>query len=237
MFRTLLLALLCVAPLAAQRDFLTEDEVDRLREAQLPDDRIKLYLLFARQRVDLVGQLLAKEKTGRSGLIHDNLDQYTSIIDAMDTVVDDALAHKRTVTVLPALAKTEREMLAKLEKYSQSAATDMERYRFSLDQAIDATRDSAKLSDVDVNERARDVDAKEHQIQKEREAMAVPDRKSEKPADEKQTDAAPKKKPSLLKKGETLEDANQSDQLRKKDKDKDDKDKPKDSDKDKPQQP
>src|SRR5271157_1635682 len=111
MLRFLLLALFCVAPVAAQRDFLTADEVDRLREAQEPDDRIRLYLLLARQRVDLVTQLFAKEKAGRSILIHDTLDQYTQIIDAMETVVDDALAHKRTVTVLPAMAKTERELL------------------------------------------------------------------------------------------------------------------------------
>jgi hypothetical protein len=217
MLRTLFLAMLCVAPVAAQRDFLTADEVDRLREAQEPDDRIKLYLLFARQRVDLVTQLFAKEKTGRSILIHDTLDQYTNIIEAIDTVVDDALAHKRTVTALPALAKTERELITKLEKLSEIKAADKERYRFSLDQAIGTTRDSAELSDVDVNQRAHEVDAKERQIEKEREAMVAPDRKSERPEDDKKAAADPKKKPSLLKKGETLDQANQSDQLRKKD--------------------
>ncbi len=217
MFRILLLAMLCVAPVAAQRDFLTADEVDRLREAQEPDDRLKLYLLFARQRVDLVTQLFAKEKAGRSILIHDTLDQYTNIIEAIDTVVDDALAHKRAVTALPALAKTERELLTKLEKLGEIQAAHKERFRFSLEQAIDATRDSAELSDVDVNQRAREVDAKERQIEKQREAMTAPDRKSEKSEDEKKADANPKKKPSLLKKGETLEQANQSDQLRKKD--------------------
>ena len=137
MLRFLLLALFCVAPVAAQRDFLTADEVDRLREAQEPDDRIRLYLLLARQRVDLVAQLFAKEKAGRSILIHDTLDQYTQIIDAMNTVVDDALAHKRTVTVLPAMAKTERELLAKLQKLSEIQAADKERYQFSLEQAVE----------------------------------------------------------------------------------------------------
>ena len=217
MLRILFLTMLCVAPVAAQRDFLTADEVDRLREAQEPDERIKLYLLFARQRVDMVTQLLAKEKTGRSGMIHDTLDQYTSIIEAIDTVVDDTLAHKRTVTILPTLAKTERDLLAKLQKLSEIKAADKERYQFSLDQAIDTTKDSADLSDVDVGERAREVDAKERQIEKDREAMAAPDRKSEKTEDEKKAAANPKKKPSLLKPGETLDQANKTDQPPKKD--------------------
>jgi hypothetical protein len=228
MFRILLLAMLCVAPVAAQRDFLTADEVDQLREAQAPDDRIKLYLLFARQRVDQVTQLCAKEKAGRSILIHDTLDQYTKIIEAIDTVVDDALARKRTVTGLPALAKTERELLTKLEKVGEIQSADKERFQFSLEQAIDATRDSAELSDVDVKERAREVDEKERQIEKQREAMSAPDRKSEKTDDQKKADASPKKKPSLLKPGETLEQANQSGEPPKKDDKKDDKKQDKD---------
>ncbi|MGO9239639.1 MAG: hypothetical protein ACLQBJ_02425 [Bryobacteraceae bacterium] len=229
MLRFLLLALFCVAPVAAQRDFLTADEVDRLREAQEPDDRIRLYLLLARQRVDLVTQLFAKEKAGRSILIHDTLDQYTQIIDAMDTVVDDALAHKRTVTVLPAMAKTERELLAKLQKLSEIHAADKERYQFSLEQAVDATRDSAALSEQDVNQRAHEVESQQRQIEKQHEAMSAPDRKSEKTEDQKKADANPKKQPSLLRKGETLDQANQTDDQKKKDQDKD-KDKDKDKD-------
>jgi len=71
------------------------------------------------------------------------------------------------------------------------------------------------LSDVDVKERSRDVDEKERQIEKQREAMSAPDRKSERPQTRKNR-REPKKKPSLLKPGETLDQANQSDQLRKK---------------------
>ena len=132
----LFFGLLCAAPAVAQRDFLTADEVDQLREAQAPDDRLNMYVLFARQRVDLLGQLFAKEQTGRSLLIHDTLDQYTKIIEAIDTVVDDTLARKRPVTVLPHVAKEERELLGKLEKFAQIQTADAERYRFSLDQDV-----------------------------------------------------------------------------------------------------
>jgi hypothetical protein len=202
----LFFALLCAAPAAAQRDFLTADEVDQLREAQAPDDRLKMYVLFARQRVDLLGQLFAKEKTGRTLLIHDTLDQYTKIIEAIDTVVDDALARKRPVTTLPLIAKEERELLGKLAKFAEIRAPDAERYRFSLDQAIDTTKDSADTSEVDLTERTREVEANEKRIEKEREAMSAPEKKDDKQqaaADKKP--AAPKKKATLLKKGESLD--------------------------------
>lgn len=205
-FLAFFFVVLCAVPALAQRDFLTADEVDRLREVQAPDERLKMYVLFARQRVDLLGQLFAKEKTGRSILIHDTLDQYTKIIEAIDTVVDDALARKRPVTELPQVAKAERDLLAKLEKFAQIQAPDADRYRFSLDQAIDSTKDSADTSEVDLTERGREVEANEKRIEKEREAMSAPEKKDEKQqaaADKKP--AAPKKKASLLKKGEALD--------------------------------
>jgi len=86
-----------VVPALAQRDFLTEDEVEKVREAQLPNDRLKLYALFAKQRLDQLQRLLEKEKKGRSLAARELLEDYSGIIDAIDTVSDDAL--KRGVDI------------------------------------------------------------------------------------------------------------------------------------------
>src|SRR5215471_12695897 len=92
--RILVALIFVVIAWGQERDFLTADEVDQVREAQEPNLRLKLYVQFAKQRVAILQQLLGKEKAGRSALIHDTLEDYTHIIEAIDTVADDALKRK-----------------------------------------------------------------------------------------------------------------------------------------------
>ena len=205
---TILLCLALALPLAAQRDFLTADEIDQVRIAQEPNERLKLYVHFARQRLDLLQQMFASQKAGRSALIHDTLDDYTKIIDAIDTVTDDALKRKVAVDEgVAAVARAEKEMLPVLQKFEASAPKDIGRYQMSLKQAIETTADSLDLAQEDLKSRSTDLDVKLEREKKEIESVMQPKDLEEKKAEEKKAAVAEKKQrkaPTLLRKGEEV---------------------------------
>jgi hypothetical protein len=199
--------LLAVGATAQEKDFLSADEVDQVRLVQEPNERIKLYLQFAEKRVALVEQLLSRTKPGRSVLIHDTLDEYSKIIEAIDTVGDDALKRKLPIDVgmTEALAK-EKAMLARLNKIEPAAPNDLSRYQFVLQTAIDTTSDSIELSGEDAGKRSGDVLAQEEKEQKERDSMLKPAEQEAKKKAQAEADEKKKKAPTLMRPGEKKPD-------------------------------
>ena len=190
---------------AQERDFLTEDEIDQIRlAAQDPNVRLALYLQFAKARFELVRQLMATPKAGRTLLIHDTLEDYTKIIEAIDTVADDALKHKVDITKgMQLVESSEKDMAAKLEKLQDNPPQDFARYEFVMQQAIEATQDSAELSGEDLHQRAAEVTAADAKDKKERESVMTAKEVSErKEADQKAAPNQGRKVPTLMKPGE-----------------------------------
>jgi hypothetical protein len=213
--KQLLVILLLALPAFAQRDFLTGSEVDQVREVQEPVARIRLYLAFARQRLDQLQSTMSKDRPGRSGEVRQLLGEYTSIIEAIDTVSDDALVRKTDVTAAPALvADGEKKFLTQLEKIQTATPRDLEMYDFELKEAIATTNDSIDLANEDLGARGKEVNSK---ADKEKKQVADVNAAERKPGgDNKELDKAAqvaddasrpaRKPPTLYRPGENPDD-------------------------------
>ena len=204
-------AAIAIPVLAQDRDFLSNDEAEQIREAQEPNQRMALYAKFAKRRIDLVKSVLAKDKSSRAIVVHDALDDYAKIIDALDDVADDALQRKMDIKpALDLIQGYERDLLPMLKKIRDSQPKDLDRYDFALKTAIDTTSDSLDLAESDVGERAKDVQARaekekkaleENRSTSERDAKQAEDKKA---AEQRQSTTPLRKPPTLLRPGEKV---------------------------------
>ena len=208
--KLLIVCLMLAAPAAPQRDFLNSGEVEQIRNAQEPNLRLKLYADFSKARIDLVKNLLGKDKPGRSAMIHDVLDEYCKILDAIDTVADDAIArHVDVQAGLGAVAAIEKDMLPLLQKFQDSKPKDLDRYDFVLQQAIETTTDSLDAAQEDLGKRTEEVKSRVDQEKRDRmESMSPVEREAKQAADQKaeekrvEDEQKQKKAPTLYRPGE-----------------------------------
>ena len=208
--KLLMVCLMLAAPAAPQHDFLNSGEVQQIRDAQEPNLRLKLYADFSKVRIDLVKNLLGKDKPGRSAMIHDVLEEYCKILDAIDTVADDAIArHVDVQAGLGAVAAIEKDMLPLLRKFQDSQPKDLDRYDFVLQQAIETTTDSLDAAQEDLGKRTEEVKSRVDQEKRDRmESMSPVEREAKQAADqraaEKQAadEQKQKKAPTLYRPGE-----------------------------------
>lgn len=199
--KTLLCFLALAAPLAAQGDFLTNAEVEKIRDAQEPNLRMETYASFGKERIDLIKSLMAKDKPGRSLTIHDALDDFAKIVDAMDDVTDDALERKIEVKKgVEALERMETAALVELTRIQDSHPRDLERYEFALTQAIDTAKDSLDAAREDLGERMNKLLARRRQEEEREQQESAPVEGAKVPVTPVSPDT--QKAPTLLKPGE-----------------------------------
>ena len=208
----LLIATLLAVPGACpaqERDFLTPDEADQVREVQEPNKRLTLYIKFAQLRMEMLRQSLASTKPGRSIFIHDTLEDLTRVIEAIDTVSDDAI--RRKVDIDPGLALVidgEKAIADELKKIIDAPPKDYARYKFTIEQALETLRDSTELAGQDLKSRSSELAQRDKRAKEERDEIGTEtDAKKALEKSEKKTAAAAsgkpeKKAPTLRRKGE-----------------------------------
>ena len=146
------LLLLLAMPLCAQHrsDPLNPLEIDQLRDAMLePDDRLKLYVKFARDRLTAMEQMRADPKTkDRAHQTHDLLQDFLSIYEELDDNIDMYVGRKNDIRKpMKAVIEADTEFQSRLRALKDSASTDAKeakQYEFVLGDAIDTVDNSTE---------------------------------------------------------------------------------------------
>jgi|SRR5579863_517794 len=133
-----------------QRDPLSDLEIDKLRDAaQLPDVRLKLYVEFARARLDKLQQVRADTKSAdREQQTRDALQAFADVYDELDTNVDTFADRRDDLRqALKPVIEADTEFGAKLRAFKASLASapkEAESYAFLLGSALDTVDAGAK---------------------------------------------------------------------------------------------
>ena len=148
----LLLALPLCSSLPAQRrhDPLNPLEIDQLRDAMLePDQRLKLYVQFSRDRMTKLEQMRSNPKTtDRARQTHDMLEDFLAVYDELNDNVEMYVGRKNDIRKpLKLVIEADTEFQSKLRalKNSANVTTDeVSQYEFLLTDALDTVDSSAE---------------------------------------------------------------------------------------------
>ena len=144
------LFLLTFAASAPRHDPLTPAEIDQLRDtAQEPEQRLKLYIKFARARLASLEQVRSDPKvTDRGQETHDRLQDFLDLYDELNDNVDTYADRKDDLRkALKPVIEADTEFQAKLRalKNSDTANKDEQNhYEFLLTNTIDTVDNSAQ---------------------------------------------------------------------------------------------
>ncbi|HEY6307456.1 MAG TPA: hypothetical protein VI488_13465 [Candidatus Angelobacter sp.] len=161
----LLLVLLSAVASARKRDPLTEAEEDQIRNAaQEPYKRLKLYIKFTSARLDSIDQLRSdpKQADGRGRKIHDLLEDFTALLDEINSNLDQYEGRPMTKDDRKDFHKGLKEVVtacdawdAKLKALKTAMETDppttkeSQEYKFVFEDAEDSLKSAAEAARED----------------------------------------------------------------------------------------
>jgi hypothetical protein len=139
-------------PLWAQRprDPLDPLEIDQLRDAMLdPEERLKLYVKFSRDRMTKLEQMRSDSKTTERGhQTHDMLEDFLAVYDELDDNIDMYVSRKDDIRKpLKIIIEADTEFQSKLRALKNSPntnAAEASQYEFLLTDALDTVDSSAE---------------------------------------------------------------------------------------------
>ena len=126
-----------------QKDYLTSVEADKIRDAETVNERIKLFLNFADDRLKKFQYELEHPSTNRhADMLNLLLNAYIGCVDDAADLIQLGIEKQENIRQgVDMMSSRAKEFLTVLEKLSNEGA-EREIYKDNLDDAIEGTRDA-----------------------------------------------------------------------------------------------
>src|SRR5579864_2560298 len=127
-----------------KKDYLSDTEADKIREANTPSGKMILFVTFADDRILKLKYSLAHPSTDRRRAEQLNalINSYTGCIDDAADVIAVARERQQDIRAgLKALTAKAKEHLAYLQELQKNGA-EVDSYKETLDDAVEATQDA-----------------------------------------------------------------------------------------------
>jgi hypothetical protein len=132
-----------LAKSAQEKDYLSAIEADKIRDAETTNDRIKLFLTFADDRLKKFQYELDHPALNKhEDILNALLNAYVGCVDDAADLIQLGIHKQENIRKgIDLMAERTKEYLAILEKLSASGP-ELEIYKDNLDDAIEGTRDA-----------------------------------------------------------------------------------------------
>jgi len=126
-----------------EKDYLSDVEADKIRDAETPNERVKLFMTFAEDRLKKFQYELDHPSPNKhSEILNYLMNSYSGCVDDAADIIQVSLSKQESIREgIDLMASKTKEFLAALQKYA-SAGPELEIYKENLEDAIESTQDA-----------------------------------------------------------------------------------------------
>ena len=151
-------ALVSAVPVRAQRpekDYLSDLEADKIRDAETPNERVTLYLTFADDRLKKFQYELEHPSPNKHReMLNYLMNSYGGCIDDAADVIQISLEKQENIRQgIDLMATKTKAFLEILQKY-QKEGPELDIYKDNLDDAVEGTQDALNEAEKAKNKAA-----------------------------------------------------------------------------------
>ena len=128
---------------APEKDYLSAIEADKIRDAETPSERIKLFMQFADDRLKKFQyELEHPAQTNHTQMLNYLMNSYVGCVDDAADLMQEGVQKQQNVRAAIDLISSKGKEFLQILKKIQAEGKEIDVYKDNLDDAIEGTQDA-----------------------------------------------------------------------------------------------